>query len=123
MAKWERWRGKELKKLTTKAMSEALVEAAEATLGEALKLVPLDEGTLQETGMTKVNPNNPLDVAISFGGGFGTPFTKVPYAVKHHEIPQNFQHGRQFNYLKQPIDNFAPMAVKKQMIKKAKEIW
>lgn len=120
---WDRWDGDKLKRLTEKQMSQALKEAAEATLGEALKLVPHDIGTLQETGMTKVNPNDPLDVVISFGGGFGTPFTKVPYAVKWHEVPANFQKGRQHNYLKQPIDNFAPNAVRKQMIKKAKRLW
>lgn len=120
---WTKFRGKELERKTQRAMSEAVKRTAGATLGEALKLVPLDEGVLQQTGMTKENPNNPLEYAVSFGGGFGTPFTRVPYAIRHHEIPSNFQHGRQHNYLRTPINTFTPNALKKELKKAGEKSW
>lgn len=120
---WTEFHGEKLKKLTHEQVKEALVETGQATLAESQKLVPLDESTLQNTGMTKVNPNNNHEVVISYGGGFGTPYTRVPYAVKHHEVPQNFQKGRKHNYLKDPVNNFAPTALKKILIKKLTKTW
>lgn len=120
---WTSFHGDKLKKLTDQQVTEALVETAQKTLAESQKQVPHDEGVLQETGMTKVNPNNNHEVVISYGGGFGTPYTRVPYAVKHHEVPQNFQKGRKHNYLKDPVNNHAPTALKKILIKKLKQTW
>lgn len=120
---WKKWNGRKLKRQTEMAMSEGVKRAAVATLGEALKQVPLDEGTLQETGMTIPNPNDPLEWAVSFGGGFGTPFTRVPYAVKWHEVPANFQHGRKHNYLRDPINNFTPNALKNELKKAGEKTW
>lgn len=120
---WVRYHGKALKKLTDRQVEQALVETASATKGEVLKQVPLDEGTLQDTVMWKVNPNNRKEVAISAGGGFGTPFTEVPYALKWHEQPANFQHSRKHNYIRDPVNNFTPRALKKVLTKKLSKIW
>lgn len=120
---WTKWYGDRLERQTEKAMSEALVKAGEATLGISNQQVPLDEGTLQESGIVKVNPNNRLDVVISYGGGPGTGFPRIPYAKKWHETPANFQHGRKHNYLRDPVNTFTPGALKKEMQKAGKKVW
>lgn len=120
---WTRWHGNILKQLTDEQVSQALVETGHVILQKSQDLVPLDEGTLQETGMVKLNPNNDHEVAISYGGGFGTPHTRVPYAVKQHEVPMNHTDGRKHNYLRDPVNNTAPRALKKILIKKLSQTW
>jgi len=70
-----------------------LQAAGEFILGEAIKIVPLDEGDLQRSGVVT---NNGVDtVNISFN---------TPYARRLHENPQfNFQNGRQGKYLETPL--------------------
>lgn len=120
---WKNWKGKKLKKLTRRNMSKALHRAAEATLGESKQQVPLDEGTLQHSGIVVQNPSNDLEFVISYGGGQGTGFPVVPYAVKWHEVPANFQHGRKNDYLRDPINTFAPGAVQSELKKAGERSW
>lgn len=117
---WKNWRGKELRGLAEQKASEALYKAAQATGAVSDQLIPLDEGTLLNSKFIKVNPQNKLEVVISYGGGQGTGYPRVPYAVKWHEFSADFQHGRQKNYLRQPIKNFAPQAVRKELVKALK---
>jgi len=42
-------------------------------------------------------------VCLSAGGGNGTGFQKVPYAIKWHEEEANFQKGRKNNYVRDPV--------------------
>ncbi len=120
---WKRWRGDILKRLTEQSASKAVNRASEATLEVALNQVPLDEGTLSESGIVRKNPSDLLEYAVSFGGGGNTGFPKVPYAVKWHETPANFQHGRKHNYLRDPIKTFAPGAVNKELKKELAKTW
>lgn len=72
--------------------SDGLRLALEHTLGEAKKIVPLDEATLERSGKVSVDG---LNGAISFD---------TPYAVRQHE-ELDYQHlpGRQAKYLEQPM--------------------
>ncbi|WP_308377668.1 hypothetical protein [Streptomyces sp. ISL-98] len=73
--------------------SEGLERALEHTLGEARKLVPLDEGTLERSGRVDVDG---LNGSISFDS---------VYAVRQHE-EMDWKHlpGRQAKYLEQPMN-------------------
>jgi hypothetical protein len=120
---WTTWNGDILKRMSRQAMGDALVRAGEATQGVILQQVPLDEGTLAATVQVMQDPGNPLHVGISAGGGAGTGFPRVPYAIKWHETPANFQHNRKHNYVRDPINQFASAAVRKELTKAAKETW
>ena len=119
---WKYFRGKELTKRVENEVSDALYRAAEATGAVSDQQVPHDEGTLQRSKFIKVDPQNPLNVVLSYGGGQGTGYPRVPYAVKWHENSANFQKGRKKNYLRDPIKNFAPQAVKKELQKVMKSL-
>jgi hypothetical protein len=70
--------------------------AAEYVLGEANRIVPHDEGHLQGSGKTSVDPRN-TQAAVSYN---------TPYAVRLHENPQyRFQKGRQGKWLERTITN------------------
>jgi hypothetical protein len=72
---------------------EGLDLALEHLLGEAKKLVPLDEGTLERSGTAS---RDGLTGAVSFD---------TPYAVRQHE-EMDYRHapGRQAKYLEQPMN-------------------
>lgn len=74
--------------------SEGLSRALEHTLGEAKKLVPLDEGSLERSGRVDVDG---LNGAISFD---------TVYAVRQHEeLTWKHLPGRQAKYLEQPMNS------------------
>lgn len=73
--------------------SEGLQRALEHTLGEAQKIVPLEEGTLERSGRVDVDGLN---------GQIG--FDTV-YAVRQHEeLTWKHLPGRQAKYLEQPMN-------------------
>ncbi|MHC5259908.1 minor capsid protein [Streptomyces sp. UC4497] len=73
--------------------SEGLQRALEHTLGEADKLVPLDEGTLRRSGRVDVDG---LNGVISYD---------TVYAVRQHEeLTWKHLPGRQAKYLEQPMN-------------------
>lgn len=73
--------------------SEGLERALEHTLGEAKKIIPLDEGTLERSGRVDVDG---LNGAISFD---------TVYAVVQHErLDYRHAPGRQAKYLEQPMN-------------------
>ena len=78
------------------ALQSALEDEAELILAEAIKIVPIEEGSLQDSGMTA---SGNLEVAIGFGSG-----PAAPYAVRQHE-ELTFAHdaGRQAKYLETPF--------------------
>ncbi|WP_309029139.1 hypothetical protein [Streptomyces alfalfae] len=72
---------------------EGLQRALEHTLGEAKRLVPLEEGTLERSGRTDVDG---LNGSISFD---------TVYAVRQHEeLTWKHLPGRQAKYLEQPMN-------------------
>jgi ketosteroid isomerase-like protein len=73
--------------------SEGLQRALEHTLGEANKLVPLDEGTLRRSGRVDVDG---LNGVITYD---------TVYAVRQHEeLTWKHLPGRQAKYLEQPMN-------------------
>lgn len=89
------WRGQRLWTGRGRRLaSEGLSRALEHTLGEAKKLVPLDEGTLERSGTANVNG---LEGAISFDG---------VYAVRQHEeLTWKHLPGRSAKYLEGPMNS------------------
>lgn len=86
---------------------------AEHLLGEARKLVPHEEGVLENSGRTSFD-----DTSHTAAVSFDTPYA----AVQHEDL--SFQHddGRQAKYLEQPMNTEAPViaslaqgAIKREM--------
>lgn len=102
---WTKWHGDSLDKQTIGAIETALLQTAEAIGALSDQQVPHDEGMLQASKFIKVNPSDRSEVSISYGGGVGTGFPRVPYAVRWHENQANFQKGRKWKYLRDPVFN------------------
>lgn len=77
------------------AAARGLLLGAEHVLAESLDVVPLDEGPLQNSGMTSVDEGT-LTAVVSFD---------TPYAVRQHE-EMDYRHapGRQAKYLEDPLN-------------------
>jgi len=101
---WTSWRGKELSRRVESLISEANKKTADAIHAQANQEVPHDEGTLQESGIVLQDPNDKKVWWIGYGGGGASGFPVVPYALKWHEVPANFQKGRKHNYLRDPAN-------------------
>lgn len=77
---------------------KGLTEAAEHVLGQAVRVVPIEEGTLQNSGTTATDAAN-LKAAIGFGTG-----AAAPYAVRQHEeLTYVHDSGRSAKYLEKPL--------------------
>lgn len=93
--------------------SDAAVRKALTVVGEqADREVPHDTGALSRTRVIKVEHGSGV---ISYGGGKGTGFTKIPYAVRWHEEDANFQKGRKKNYLRDPFNKLAARKYKQAL--------
>jgi len=114
---WVKWRGKELIDRMESAAATAVMDTANAVGAESDQQVPHDEGTLQQSKTIMANPADKTKVNIGYGGGGQSGFPVIPYAVKWHEVPANFQKGRKHNYLRDPINNVAPRELKKNLKK------
>ena len=112
---WTKWSGKAVEQTFTKACSDAVLKAAEATGAISDQQVPHDEGFLQSSKYIGRDPNNSLVVHIGYGGGGVTGFPIVPYAIKWHENPANFQKGRKHNYLRDPMKINYPKYLKQTL--------
>lgn len=88
-----KWNGAAAKKASRAGGIRGLQLSTELLLGEAVKIVPLEEGTLQHSGKAAVDEES-LTGIVSFG---------TPYAVVQHER-LDFRHanGRQAKYLEKP---------------------
>lgn len=109
--------------MTETAMANGVMEATEAIGAISDQQVPHDEGYLMRSKTLKANPRNKLEVAISYGGGSGTGYPRVPYAVKWHENDANFQKGRKSNYLRDPVFNQGQNILANALQKQARKVW
>lgn len=100
---WKNWKGTQLTNEVTQAVAKGLLGGGEVIKGEVLQEIPHDTGDLSQTVQVLQNPNTPLEVVLSVGGGAGTGFPRIPYAIRWHENPANFQKGRKHNYVRDPI--------------------
>ena len=84
------WNIEPAKAIVTAARKEALTRGCGLLLAVANRTVPIDEGTLLQSGFTDVDS----------GEGVGVVAYDTPYAVRLHENPQyHFQHGRRGKWL------------------------
>lgn len=78
------------------AVQRQLETEAELILGEADRIVPIEEGTLSRSG--KVSASG-MQAQIGYGSG-----AAAPYAVKQHEdLTLRHDAGRSGKYLEQPF--------------------
>lgn len=115
MSGWIKWNGASVEKQFTSASSNAVLRALEDTGKAADQQVPHDEGTLQGTKTILQDSSDPLIWYIGYGGGGVSGFPKVPYAIRWHETPANFQKGRKHNYLRDPVKTVLPGSLKRQL--------
>lgn len=92
-----------LEKTLRDAAERAVMLAGEHVLGEATKIVPLEEGTLSRSG--KVTAETQADAAVA-AVSYDT-----PYAARQHE-DMGFRHdpGRRAKYLEGPLTGEAAVA-------------
>lgn len=89
-----KWRGKQISDEARSAALGAIRDFAYAILEDANRLVPLEEGTLQGTGIVDVDEGE-MHAVISYN---------TPYAIKQHEdMTLNHPNGRQAKYLETPV--------------------
>jgi hypothetical protein len=101
---WKNWRGNELMRLLNNGAVRAVNKTGEVILAAAKTEVAHDEGTLENTGIVVMASNNIPACVVTFGGGPGTGFPVVPYAIRWHEKQANFQRGRKWKYLRDPLN-------------------
>ena len=82
------------------AAERAALLAAEHVLGEAVAVVPIEEGTLGRSG--KATAETQADAAV------GAVSFATPYAVKQHEdLSLRHDQGREAKYLERPLTTAA----------------
>ena len=90
-----KWHGREVTLREREGAADGLFQAAEHVLEQATRLVPLDVGTLQDTGATDID-RAALKASVSYG---------TVYACRQHEeLTWNHTHPRQAKYLEQPVN-------------------
>lgn len=93
------WNGAAASATARRGAVRGLELSTQLLLGEAVKIVPLDEGTLQHSGKATVNEVD-LEGIVSFD---------TPYAVRQHEdLTLHHANGRQAKYLETPWRDNAP---------------
>jgi hypothetical protein len=92
---WELKVNKTIAPTVRKAAARGVAIAGEHVLGEAMKLVPIEEHILEESGTVTTDPAN-LKAAVIFD---------TPYAVPVHErMDLKHDEGRSAKYLEIPMN-------------------
>lgn len=112
---WKNWNGARVIKEFRAECSDAMLRAGETMKTQVLQEIPHDEGTLQDTVITMLDPANDLTVIVAAGGGGASGMPEVPYAIKWHETDANFQKGRKSQYIRDPLKNVLPRAIKHEL--------
>ncbi|MBI0374729.1 hypothetical protein JBE27_00165 [Streptomyces albiflaviniger] len=89
-----RWNGAAAMRGTRAGAVRGLRTAAEHVLAESRKIVPIEEATLERSGVATVDESS-LTAAVSYD---------TPYAIRQHE-ELNYRHdaGRSAKYLERPL--------------------
>ncbi len=112
---WKNWRGKEATDAALAASVRAVNKTLYVVLTAARQECPLDEGTLQRSGIVIMDPTGAPSGVVSFGGGEGTGHPRLPYARRWHEKSARFQHGRKRFYLRDPLNRLGSKTLKRAM--------
>jgi len=87
--------GPDASKIVKAGAVRGLTLAGEYVLGESNAVVPIEEGTLERSGTTSVDPAK-LQAAVSYD---------TPYAVRQHEdLSLRHDPGRQAKYLENTMN-------------------
>lgn len=92
-----------------KYLEQAIVAEANVVLNLSKQIVPYRFGALKTSGRVErpnVSDDN-IEVEVTYGGA------SAPYAVYVHEIPKNYNHGKQYKYLETPARAHAPVFTRK----------
>ncbi len=117
---WD-WHGEEAKSALLAANRRAVQKTCFVVLAASKLEVPLDEGTLMASGRVFMAPEPNAFGIVSYGGGTGTGFPKVPYALRWHQNEANFQHGRKSGYLVDPFNRLAQPVLRDAIRQEAKK--
>ncbi len=112
---WKNWNGSKVIKEFRNECSDAMFKAGQTMKTQVLQEIPHDEGTLQDTVVSMLDPANNLTVVVGAGGGGASGMPEVPYAVKWHENEANFQKGRKSQYIRDPLKQVMPKAIKREL--------
>ena len=74
---WKMWRGSELMRLIDQGARTGVYMTIEEVIGESKSQVPLDEGTLRDTGVAVMDPSGKPAGCAAFGGGPGMNKTQI----------------------------------------------
>ena len=77
--------------------ADGLEEWAEFVLQESSQLVPIEEGTLQNSGTVEVDREN-LKAAVGYGNGGASDYA----VVQHEDLSLRHDSGRTGKYLERP---------------------
>jgi hypothetical protein len=87
------WNGTAVTAKEKAGVVSGLTKAAEHLLGESRAIVPIEEATLERSGVASVDRST-MTAAVSYD---------TPYAVRQHEeLTYRHDEGRQAKYLEQP---------------------
>jgi hypothetical protein len=89
---------------TRAAALQGLGDWAEHVLEQSSRIVPIEEGTLQNSGTTAVDAGS-MTAAVGYGRGGA-----AAYAVIQHEKPMRHDAGRSDHYLSDPAEQSAAVA-------------
>lgn len=115
---WKEWNGEQVIKQFRSECSDAMLKAGQRMQNQVLQEIPHDEGTLQDTVVALLDPEDDLTVIVAAGGGGASGMPEVPYAIKWHEVEANFQKGRKSQYVRDPLKQVMPRAIHEELQKK-----
>ncbi|CAM5491379.1 hypothetical protein SROCM77S_04003 [Streptomyces rochei] len=95
-----RWNGGAALRGTKSGAARGLRLAAEHVLAESRRIVPIEEATLERSGVATIDESS-LTAAVSYD---------TPYAIRQHE-EMTYRHdaGRSAKYLEKPLTTEAPV--------------
>lgn len=114
---WRNLRNHQLINLVGSGAVRAVKNTGNILLYVAKTEVPLDEGPLKKSGIVLMAGGNIPQGVVCFGGGPGTGYPRIPYAVRWHETQANFQRGRKWHYLRDPVVRLGRVTLQEQLRK------
>lgn len=115
MTAWKEWNGRDVIKKFRSECSDAMYKAGQTMKTQVVKEIPLDEGTQQDTVISMIDPSDELTVVVAAGGGGASGMPQLPYTVKQHETEMNYQHGRKSQFIRDPLKQVMPKAIKHEL--------
>lgn len=87
--------------------ARGLNDWGEHVLDEAVRIVPIEEGTLQNSG-TVAQSADGKTVGVGFGSGAAAPYA----AAQHEHLEYHHDDGRQAKFLERPLQASGPAGMR-----------